>query len=628
MPNTAYDFSQEQYVFAKRWFDLGQYPEKLRTPQERSKFRDKMSRILYDKTTESLSIRVISSDNKIRSVPIPLNEIEPPDNVKYLKIIPHDKRESVVDQFMDNPSTACYNSRSLHDKIFRAGFTGVTRDYLKEYLKHPKFANYLTGKKSVSTWIKSYRPSNPFEMWQIDHTLIDIVIKDKKRTRGDTQKVEFKYLLVIVDAFSKFVYLYPTQDVTIIRVIEILKRLFMAGDIPKRIHGDQAFMALELQNFCEQWGVRLSGGRSNRPQQQGLVERVNRTIKDGIKKHTVRKQTDNWVGMIPYMQLGLNTTKHDTTKYTPMLLHRGYDPTDRLTNKISQITGSTQKLVEFDFEFVDYKPFDDEEFPNIIKDDDKKMGEHYKYIDRARDNIMKAADKREERLSQRKRNVLGVNSYALIATYLHRDAGGTEKGGCEASAVILGLLIGKDFKQVLEENDLSNYGLLREDQHSKIYRARNPFLLGQSKPGETDKSVKLFSSKSAYKKQYVWFQLGRSKPSRMTSDQTAEWNKINRNIFKVHKQFLSLGKYQLTYRQYNIVDGRAAYIDYLCFIKMTLLTKSRWASLIPSEMLFPLKDFDGAYWPQDTKTTDYDHNIFNLDDYVTIIPPKEEEVVE
>ena len=645
MPNTGYEFSREEVFKARDWFETGRYPNELNDDSlKKHKFREKMRRLYWDMEKQKLYIRVKTDSTGAvsRADEEPVNELEAPRDVQYLQIIPREDRESYLDHFMKYPHTCSYNSKCLHDKLLRSGFTGVTRDWLHEYLKHPKFAKYIAGKKSTTTWIKSYRPSKPFELWQIDHTDIEGIMertedeekaapvkKGASKTPKTTKKTKmiYPYLFVIVDAFSKFVYLFPVPDKGNDTVMKILTKLFMDGDIPKQIQGDQAFVTREMKRFLEdEWGVHLVGGKSNRPNQQGLVERVNRTIKDNLKKHMIRAWSDKWVGMVPYLQLGLNSTKHDSTRYSPLVLHRGHDPISSFARPIDKFKDILEDTVTLDAVLAEnYRPFEDKEWPNNNEDDEFKMKSHSENIERARVNINKAADRREKRLRDNQQGVLDVNSYVKIATYLHRQNGVSEPTCNNVSPVVLGLLLVSDEQLanfdnvVLDPTDKSNLGILNNQFHGNVVKQRNPFLMGIARElrPKTDKAVPITLSRKKNRVPFSW-ELGAKMPATLTAEQKEKWKGSNNNSLQIIKSFPKTQRYQLLYTQYVVNrNGSDGVKKWLAVVQINRNNNLVWASYIHRDYLKHLHNHTGEKWAQPAAGKKaYDHKFYDTHSYM------------
>ena len=89
-----------------------------------------------------------------------------------------------------------------------------------------------------------------------------------------------KYLLVIVDEFSRFLFAYACPDIKSATVIEKLTHLFSIFGFPGYVHSDQgsSFMSFELKSWLHNFGVPTSTTNRYNPAGNGQVERCNRTI--------------------------------------------------------------------------------------------------------------------------------------------------------------------------------------------------------------------------------------------------------------------------------------------------------------------------------------------------------------
>lgn len=111
-----------------------------------------------------------------------------------------------------------------------------------------------------------------------------------------------RYLLTIVDEYSRFPFAFPCPDMTAATIINKLKTLFFTFGMPAYIHTDRgtSFMSIELKNFLNYNGVATSRTTPYNPQGNGQVERYN-----GIIWKTV--------------QLALRSKNIDITKWESVL---------------------------------------------------------------------------------------------------------------------------------------------------------------------------------------------------------------------------------------------------------------------------------------------------------------------
>jgi len=112
------------------------------------------------------------------------------------------------------------------------------------------------------------KATQPFERLNID-------FKGPLETKGKN-----RYMLTIVDEFSRFPFAYPVADMTTETVIKCLDNLFSMFGMPAYIHSDRgtSFMSKELKQHLHSLGVATSRTTPYNPQGNGQCERYNGII--------------------------------------------------------------------------------------------------------------------------------------------------------------------------------------------------------------------------------------------------------------------------------------------------------------------------------------------------------------
>ena len=89
-----------------------------------------------------------------------------------------------------------------------------------------------------------------------------------------------KFLLVMVDEFSRFPFAYPTKDMSSNSVIKCLQQLFSMFGLPSAIHSDRGaqFMGKEVSNFLSSLGIAQTRTTPYNPACNGQCERTNGTL--------------------------------------------------------------------------------------------------------------------------------------------------------------------------------------------------------------------------------------------------------------------------------------------------------------------------------------------------------------
>ena len=283
------------------------------------------------------------------------------------KVVKGSARDAVLNAYIDDPKTVSLNAHTLFDKVFRGGYLGISRRYIHTYLtNNPRALNIRMGKADLTkTPVKSFRPEYPFQDWQMDLIDYSKLYKDNKH---------FKYILVIIDIFTKFVYLFPlkhkgtSQDErnTINDIPMLLNKLFLSGDVPDTLHSDQGteFRNRSVNDVCVEFGVRQIFGNAYSPQTQGFVENKNKQIKALINSYFIKYGKPTWYYILDRIAYTINNSKHFVTGYTPMQLHRGRDVNKAFTIRPSPDVVSANIAFEFDAELERNYKIKNQEFYN------------------------------------------------------------------------------------------------------------------------------------------------------------------------------------------------------------------------------------------------------------------------
>ena len=94
--------------------------------------------------------------------------------------------------------------------------------------------------------------------------------------------------LVLVDAHSKWIEVFPMSSTTSLAVVERLRVLFAQFGIPQAIVTDNgsAFVSQEFKSFLQSNGIKHVTSSPYHPASNGLAERAVKTFKTGLKKMT------------------------------------------------------------------------------------------------------------------------------------------------------------------------------------------------------------------------------------------------------------------------------------------------------------------------------------------------------
>ena len=134
-----------------------------------------------------------------------------------------------------------------------------------------------------------------------------------------------KCVVVAMDYFTKFVFLLPLPNHKAKTIAEALvKEVFTKFGIPKFLHSDRGtdFMSNLFRETCNLFRIDKTLTTPWRPQSDGMVERMNRTLGAMLRQYTSENQ-DDWDEYLPYCALAYNSSYHSSTSYSPNFLMFG-----------------------------------------------------------------------------------------------------------------------------------------------------------------------------------------------------------------------------------------------------------------------------------------------------------------
>jgi hypothetical protein len=145
------------------------------------------------------------------------------------------------------------------------------------------------------------------------------------------------YILVVIDAFSKFVKLYPLRRaqarISVRRVVEDFHRV-----VPIKVilsdHGTQ-FQSRLWQDTLRQWGITPTMSSIRHPQ-SNPTERVMKELGRLFRAYCHNAHA-NWASVLSSIELLFNTTTHSSTGFSPYEVIFGRNPTNPLSRLIEPL---------------------------------------------------------------------------------------------------------------------------------------------------------------------------------------------------------------------------------------------------------------------------------------------------
>ena len=138
----------------------------------------------------------------------------------------------------------------------------------------------------------------------------------------------YKYLVVLVDKFTKWVEVEPVRSITAAAVIKMVKGVVCRFGVPNRIITDLGtqFTSGSFRTYCTELGTKICYASVAHPRSNGQVERANAELLRGLKTKTFQRlkaSGKNWIEQVPLVLWSLRTTPCRATGETPFSLVYG-----------------------------------------------------------------------------------------------------------------------------------------------------------------------------------------------------------------------------------------------------------------------------------------------------------------
>lgn len=230
-------------------------------------------------------------------------------------VVPIDKRMEVLRQSHDDPMSAHGGRHKTIDRVNRRYYWPRMYEQITKYVRdcdvcRATKAPNVTTRATMGERIEAGRP------WQ---TLYADFVGPFPRSKGG-----FTYLLVVVDAFSKFVHIHPMRVATARGMMRFLENnIFMVFGVPERIVSDNGsqFVSHEYKTFLKSYQSAPFYVSRYHPQ-ANAAEAANKTIGNAIRCY-INSDHREWDRHISKIACAMNTSLHSSTQMAPYYVNFG-----------------------------------------------------------------------------------------------------------------------------------------------------------------------------------------------------------------------------------------------------------------------------------------------------------------
>lgn len=266
--------------------------------------RDEELRRIYKFLSEDQMSRPSNISNELWSVHHSLN-IQ--DGIVFHDdkvFVPHSLRRKIL-------TSAHYGHQgnsSMSDKISKNFFWPKLRKDVAEFISHCRVCS-LVKPRYVNPHLKPYLLDSPMQLVATDY------IGPLPPSHGN------RYLLVIIDAFSRFPEVYPVNNMGTTTLISCFRDFFSRYGFPDAMLSDRGtqFQSREFLEYLTNFGIRKLSTTSYRPSSNGICERFNGSLQMKLKALLTELEfpRNQWFKVLPTALMALRNDRHSTTGFTP-----------------------------------------------------------------------------------------------------------------------------------------------------------------------------------------------------------------------------------------------------------------------------------------------------------------------
>lgn len=350
----AHNWQDDNYYNAAlKYLKSNEIPEFIKTPKSKFDFKNKLKYYNVGKNQNNDNFIIYSTqevpnefkNNNGQNMIVSFNE-----NIIF-KVIKPSERDQYLNNLTDgsNLTELSLSAEKLYHRVVKRNrILGISMNYIKDFLKRKAIHIKSLNEPSKRPIVKSFRPKKPRDHWQIDTIYMR---KQKKHNSG------YDMILVIIDIFSKYVYLKPLRtnkedfDKTgkdnkrlSNQVAEYLEKIFLSGDIPRIIQSDNGSEFKDkVEVILKKYNIEHRVSPSYSPQTNGFVENKNKLIKRLLYVHFMSQKQKGiktfykYINDLDKISFSINTTVQSVTKLTPISVHFGIHSLYHNNNEIESI---------------------------------------------------------------------------------------------------------------------------------------------------------------------------------------------------------------------------------------------------------------------------------------------------
>lgn len=212
---------------------------------------------------------------------------------------------------------------SILDRIYfnpkhPASFGGVEKLYqaVKPKFTRKEVLAWLSGQDSFTLHrnVKRQFKRNPIQVFTLGEQF-QADLNDMRHLANYND--QYKYILTVIDVFSRYAWALPLKDKTPEAVIRAFKLIFKES-VPLKIQTDKGgeFFNSKVKRFLTTQHVKLFRTQDD-VVKAAMAERLNRTLKVRMHRYFTHSNSRRYLEVLPSLVRSYNHTKHTSIKMAP-----------------------------------------------------------------------------------------------------------------------------------------------------------------------------------------------------------------------------------------------------------------------------------------------------------------------
>ena len=232
-----------------------------------------------------------------------------------LTIVPESKKKEVIKAYFEDPMLGGFRGRiTLHQKL-KAVSLGISQKDITQFLSTQEIAQLMKPASKQTRVVKPLTEQDgPFHYWQCD--LIDF------KAFQDGKIGQQKYILSVIDIFSKFCWFRPMTNKAGPTVAKAFRDILLDWGAPKILGTDNGseFVSTEFKEMMAKFGIEQRFGTAYVSSSQGQVERANGTFKKSLFDFFITTNSSNFTNKTRDIQHCINNfvARHGLTPHQVM----------------------------------------------------------------------------------------------------------------------------------------------------------------------------------------------------------------------------------------------------------------------------------------------------------------------